>query len=337
MARLVGGLGAAHSPQLCMPPRDWRPHGQLFDVDGARLAGLAPTTRTAEELEAELADDVLAARYRRGQDAMNHLHDRIRALAPDVVVIVGDDEKELFRDEIIPACCVFTGDELYDLPVGSDKFPPTMREAYPYYHAASPERYETVGRLGRHIVEQLNADDIDVARSSVQPQGRSLGHAFTFIRRRIFAHDAIPMVPFFLNTYYPPNQPTPGRCIELGRSLRRAIESWDSDQRVVVVASGGLSHPIIDESLDQAVLGALASDSLDTLAKLDVSALVHGSSEIRNWILAGAALAGFTMRVVDYIPAYRSMLGSGCGMAFAEWVPPNEGNTAEAADKGQHR
>ena len=163
-----------------------------------------------------------------------------------------------------------------------------MKEAYPYYHAHAPERYETVGRLGRHIVEQMNADDIDVARSAVQPAGRTLGHAFTFIRRRIFQHDPIPIVPVFLNTYYPPNQPTPGRCVELGRSLRRAIESWDDDQRVVLLASGGLSHPIIDEALDRTVLDALGSDDLATLAALDVAALVEGSSEIRNWIMVGA-------------------------------------------------
>jgi 3-O-methylgallate 3,4-dioxygenase len=321
VAEIVAGIGTAHSPQLCMPPRDWGPHGQTFDVGSGRLAGLTPTRRTKDELEAELADEVMAARYARCQVAMDHLYDRLRALEPDVVVIVGDDEKELFRDEIIPACCVFTGDELHDLPVGSDKFPATMKEAYQYYHAPSPERYETVGRLGRHIVEQMNADDIDVARSSVQPEDRSLGHAFTFIRRRIFQQDVVPIVPFFLNTYYPPNQPTPGRCVDLGRSLRRAIDSWDSDQRVVVVASGGLSHPIIDESLDQTVLRALASNRFDTLSGLDVSALVEGSSEIRNWILVGAALTGFTMQLIDYIPAYRSILGSGCGMAFAEWAP----------------
>jgi len=330
VAELVAGLGTAHSPQLCMPPRDWQPHGQMFDVGSGRLAGLAPTRLTRQELETELTDEVMAARYARCQAAMDHLYARVRALEPDAVVIVGDDEKELFRDEIIAACCVFTGDELYDLPVGRDKFPATMKEAYQYYHAPSPERYETVGALGRHIVEQMNADDIDVARSSLQPEGRSLGHAFTFIRRRIFQQDPIPIVPVFLNTYYPPNQPTPGRCIELGRSLRRAIDSWDSGQRVLVVASGGLSHPVIDESLDRIVLEALASGGFDTLAKLDVSALVDGSSEIRNWILVGAALTGFTMRLIEYIPAYRSIRGSGCGMAFAEWAPASPHSTVQA-------
>lgn len=320
MAQIVAGFGAAHSPQLCMPPGDWLPHGEM-DVSRGRLVGLTPTRRTEAELEAELAEEMLAARYARCQDAMNLVHDRIKALEPDVVVIVGDDEKELFRDDIIAACCVFTGDEIYDLPPGSDKFPPTMKEAYQYYHAPGPERYATVGRLGRHIVERMNADDIDIARSSVQPEGRTLGHAFTFILRRVLQQDPIPFLPVFLNTYYPPNQPTPGRCVELGRSLRRAIESWDSDQRVVLIASGGLSHPIIDEALDQTVLSALAAEDFDTLSRLDIRELTEGSSEIRNWIMVGGALTGYDLRVVDYIPAYRSALGSGCGMAFAEWAP----------------
>jgi hypothetical protein len=259
---------------------------------------------------------------------MDEVYARVLAHRPDVVVIIGDDEKELFRDEVIPACCVFTGDELYDLPPGADKFPVTMREAYRFYHADEPERYAALGSLGRRIVEQLNADDIDVAHSSVQPAGRTLGHAFTFIRRRILQEDPLPMVPFFLNTYYPPNQPTPGRCLELGRSLRRAIERWDAGQRVVIVASGGLSHPIIDEELDRTVLDALAAADTKTLASLDVAALVEGSSEIRNWITVGGAMDGYEMRVIDYIPAYRSMLGSGCGMAFAEWQPASSRNGA---------
>ncbi len=321
MARIVAGIGAAHSPQLCMPPADWRPHG-LADSGSGRLAGLPPTTRTRADLEGQIADETVAARYERCQVAMDHVRDRIRAHGADVVVIVGDDEKELFRDEVLPACCVFTGDDLYDLPPGADKFPVTMKEAYPYYHADEPERYAACGSLGRHIVAQMNADDIDVARSSIQPPGRTLGHAFTFVRRRLLAADQQPlMVPFFLNTYYPPNQPSPGRCLALGRSLRRAIESWDADKRVLVIASGGLSHPIIDEVLDKTVLDALASADATTLASLDVAVLTEGSSEIRNWIMVGGAMTGYQMKVIDYVPAYRSMLGSGCGMAFAEWLP----------------
>jgi len=61
----------------------------------------------------------------------------------------------------------------------------------------------------------------------------------------------IPMVPVMINTFFPPNQPTPARCYALGRSLRKAIDSWDSDKRVAVIASGGLSHTIMDEEIDR--------------------------------------------------------------------------------------
>ena len=32
------------------------------------------------------------------------------------------------------------------------------------------------------------------------------------------------------------------RCFQLGELLRQSVESWDSDKRIAIVASGGLSH-----------------------------------------------------------------------------------------------
>jgi len=62
----------------------------------------------------------------------------------------------------------------------------------------------------------------------------------------------IPIVPLVVNTYYPPNQPTPRRCFALGSAVRKAIESFTLDFRVGILASGGLSHFTVDEELDQA-------------------------------------------------------------------------------------
>jgi 2,3-dihydroxyphenylpropionate 1,2-dioxygenase len=39
-----------------------------------------------------------------------------------------------------------------------------------------------------------------------------------------------------------PVKPTPRRCYDLGQLLKKAIESWDIDAKVAIVASGGLSH-----------------------------------------------------------------------------------------------
>ncbi|MBV7507812.1 hypothetical protein KW850_21510 [Bacillus sp. sid0103] len=51
----------------------------------------------------------------------------------------------------------------------------------------------------------------------------------------------IPVVPIAVNTSAPP-LPTMDRCFQLGEVIRSAIESWDSEKKVAIVASGGLSH-----------------------------------------------------------------------------------------------
>ena len=56
----------------------------------------------------------------------------------------------------------------------------------------------------------------------------------------------IPTVPFLLSRYLP-HQATSARCYTVGQAIRRAIESWDKDMRVAVMASGGLSHQVLDE------------------------------------------------------------------------------------------
>jgi hypothetical protein len=129
----------------------------------------------------------------------------------------------------------------------------------------------------------------------------------------------VPIVPIMLNTYFPPNQPTAARCYALGRELATAVRSWPEDLRVGVVASGGLSHFVVDEELDRAVLASLAGDDGDALGAIPESKLQSGSSEIKNWITAAGALSGLDFEVIDYVPGYRSPAGTGCGMAFARW------------------
>ncbi|MBI3061855.1 MAG: extradiol ring-cleavage dioxygenase, partial [Deltaproteobacteria bacterium] len=127
-------------------------------------------------------------------------------------------------------------------------------------------------------------------------------------------------VPVMVNTYYPPNQATPKRCYALGQAVRRAIESWNSDLRVAVMASGGLSHMVIDEELDRATLDALANRDREKLWSLPRQKLRGGTSEILNWVALAGAVEPMEMKLVDYIPGYRSPAATGCGMAFAYWI-----------------
>jgi hypothetical protein len=318
MATIVGGIGSPHSPMLEIPPGKWRGHGDL-EQDSLRRLPIVSSSRTPDDLATELELDLMTDRHVSLQNALARLSEALLDLSPDVLVIVGDDQRELFLDDCMPAVSVFWGDKLWDRPPGLGAYPATMDDAYRWYHAEVEEPYITSPELGRHLLEHFVDADFDVAQFSEQPDGRSLGHAFTFIYRRLLGGRDIPLVPVMLNTYFPPNQPSPRRCLAIGRALADGIRSWPEEQRVVLVASGGLSHPIIDEELDRTVLNALVSHDEATLSGLPLELLVEGSSEIRNWLAVGAALSDADAEVVDYVPAYRSLAGSGCGMGFVVW------------------
>ena len=104
------------------------------------------------------------------------------------------------------------------------------------------------------------ADAFDVAVSSRLPEGpRGAGapHAFGFVYRQIMRDKVVPHVPIFINTFYPPNQPTAKRCFDFGRSLARAVTTWPTDATVALIASGGLSHFVINEDLDRNTIEAM--------------------------------------------------------------------------------
>jgi hypothetical protein len=123
-----------------------------------------------------------------------------------------------------------------------------------------------------------------------------------------------------LNTYFPPNQPTAARCYALGNALREAVQSSPENLRVGVVASGGLSHFVVDEELDRLVLDGIAKKDGDVLGAIPEAKLQSGSSEIKNWIVAAGALTDLNFELLEYVPGYRSPGGTGCGMAFGRWV-----------------
>jgi len=129
----------------------------------------------------------------------------------------------------------------------------------------------------------------------------------------------VPVLPVAVNTYFPPNQPRPGRCLRFGQALRAAIESAPGHERVGIIASGGLSHFTVNEPLDRGVLEACRTGDGASLAAIPPAQLNSGNSEIRNWIVVAGAAEGLRTRWQEYEPFYRTPAGTGCGMAFAAW------------------
>jgi 3-O-methylgallate 3,4-dioxygenase len=126
-------------------------------------------------------------------------------------------------------------------------------------------------------------------------------------------------VPVFLNAYYPPNQPLPPRCVALGEALRRAIEAFPGNARVGVLASGGLSHFVVDEAFDHSLIEALRRKDMTFFRNAPLTKLMSGSSEMRNWICLAGTLGGLEMQWVNYVPGYRTPALSGTGLCFASF------------------
>jgi aromatic ring-opening dioxygenase catalytic subunit (LigB family) len=319
MAQITLGIGTSHSPMLSTP---YEAFAGLGDLDRARLPEFAAKAReNASRVEPELRPEVTRARHEATQAAIRQLGEVLAEEAPDAVVVIGDDQNEWFGPDSQPALCIYWGESVENLPPPRDRVPPLRRLSYwGLYGDGANRAFPVDAALGRHLIEALTRDcDFDVAHLRVQPRHGPFGHAWSFVHQRLMGERVVPIVPVLLNTYYPPNQPTPRRCHQLGRAIRQVIEAWTERKRVAVLASGGLSHFFVEEELDRHVLDLLAKKDGETLSALPASRLESGNSEIRNWIATAGATEHLAMRLVDYVPSYRSEAGSGVGMAFAVW------------------
>jgi 3-O-methylgallate 3,4-dioxygenase len=327
MAKIILGLGTSHSPMLSTPAEMWPLHAQR-DQQNPRLHFRGRVynfkelrqARASERLERHVSGEIWRSKEQGSRQAIVALGERLADAAPDVVVIIGDDQHELFYDDNMPALAIFWGERIECIPPVGKPAHPSIAQARRDQFGDEPEWYPVASELGRHLVEQTVADGFDVTQFTRQAGGRTIGHAFSFVRRRLMKGKLLPIVPVAVNTYYPPNQPAAARCYAYGRALRRAVESWDGAKRVAIVASGGLSHFVVDEELDDTVLKAMRERDEQTVGCLGQELLQSGSSEIKNWIVAAGALEGLTMNAIGYFPAYRSEAGTGCGLAFAEWL-----------------
>jgi len=175
--------------------------------------------------------------------------------------------------------------------------------------------------LALHLIEGLVAREFDVAAVGGLEDDQHEGHAYSFVHRWYLKGDGpvLPVVPIFLNTYNPPNQPYPQRCARLGAALKDLIERYPGDIRVGLLASGGLSHFKVEEDLDRAVIDALHRKDIDFLARLDPRRLKSGNSEIRNWIAVAAAATDLDIAWLSYTPVYRTPALTGIGLCFAAW------------------
>ena len=334
MAKVVLGLGTSHGPMLSVPPESWpnrvpadRAETLFFKGKSYSFAELVEL-RKPETLAGQITPAVFSERHRRCKDSIGALGDIYASTAADIGVVVGNDQMEVFSREHVPAFGVFWGPYVEGHP-RSDEFlaamPPGVAEAELDRTPKVYTKWPCLPDLGGHIIERLMADGFDVAQLTRLPRGEAgsnaAPHAYSFIYRRVMRDHVVPHVPIFQNTFYPPNQPSAQRCFNFGRALGRALASWPGDRTIVVFASGGLSHFVIDEELDRAAIDGLLKNDESVLTGIGEEMFQSGTSEMKNWITVAGTMAeaGLSFNLIDYVPCYRSEAGTGNAMAFGYW------------------
>jgi protocatechuate 4,5-dioxygenase beta chain len=238
---------------------------------------------------------------------------QLEKFQPDVLLVVGDDQAEVFTEANMPSYSLFTCAEVHgSINIGLIGEP-------------EEENHITLrcdSALAHHLLDELTRKGFDVLESKdLKPLGRpkrGIGHAFTRPVARVIPQLNVPVVLLHVNCYFAP-MPSARQCYELGRSLAGVLK--DRPERVAIMASGGLSHDPrgpragwIDTSLDRWVLEQLRcgnGEALCHLFEFDSDTLRSGTGEIRSWIVIAGACSGARATIVDYVPAHHAVTGLG--------------------------
>ena len=224
-------------------------------------------------------------------DGFGAAHKWLAQVRPDVVVVFYNDHGLNFFLDKMPTFAVGAApeykhaDEGWGLPV-----------ARPYPGDCA---------LSWHLIEQLVAGEFDVTTC----QEMLVDHAFTIPMALLWpGPDARPVrtVPIAINTVQHP-LPSPARCFRLGQAVGRAIDGYASNQKVLILGTGGLSHQLdgkragfINKEFDQMCMEKLATDpeALTRYSSLQI-VMEAGSQgvELLNWIAMRGALTGSVAKV----------------------------------------
>src|SRR5262249_27102588 len=123
MAEIVLGIGSSHAPQLALPPDQWWRRRQ-FDERNPELWYRGKVlnfpelveARAEEPLAREITPDKCESRWAACQQAIGVLAETIERAAPDVAIVVGDDQHECFLEDNMPSIGVYWGDTVDTVP-----------------------------------------------------------------------------------------------------------------------------------------------------------------------------------------------------------------------------
>lgn len=240
-------------------------------------------------------------------EGMKEIGRRVRAAAPDVIFVISSDHMFNINLSLQPPFCVGVSDAY--VPFGD--------------MGIAQEPRLGARDFGQAFVRRAARSGFDLATAEeIRPD-----HGVALPLMAIDPARRIPIVPLLVNINMDP-PPEPARCYALGEVLRDTIaRDRPADERVAVVATGGLSHWLniprhgeVAEEFDHFVMRSLIEGRAHDLARLSASEIVerggNGGLEVMNWMMAGAVAGDRRGEVVYYEPMPEWFTGMG-GVAFA--------------------
>ncbi len=224
---------------------------------------------------------------------------------PDVVILVYNDHASAFSLEMIPTFAIGCAAEFAPADEGwGPRAVPTV--------IGHPE-------LAWHIAQSAILDEFDMTIVNRM----DVDHGLTVPLSLMFGQPEAwpcPVIPIAVNVVqYPP--PTGNRCFNLGKAIRRAVDSFDKDLKVVIFGTGGMSHQLqgpraglINRAFDEKFLDDLTADPKGLAAKPHIDYLREAGSEgieLVMWLVMRGALddAVTEVRRFYHVPASNTAVG----------------------------
>lgn len=212
--------------------------------------------------------------------------DWMKKANPDVVILVFNDHASAFSVELINTFVLGVADEFNpaDEGYGPRKVPKVIGNS----------------DLASHIAESLVFDEFDIAIANEMDVDHGLTVPLTIMCDK---PDEWPcqVIPLCVNVIKYP-QPTGNRCYNLGKAIRKAVESYPEDLRVAVFGTGGMSHQLqgeraglINPEFDHMFLDNLTADPVK-LSKIGHTEYLRDAGsegiEMIMWLIMRGALSG---------------------------------------------
>ncbi len=184
MAEIIGCMAMSHAPQLMLKPDQW---GLLNTRNWDPLP-------ERPDLKKETLD-VKWTKWSRCQAAIDILRHKLEELAPDVVMVVGDDQHENILEDNTPPFTIFTGKE-FEASVSLRYLKQDKSENRTSYGVNTD--------MAMAITNALMDMDFDPAYSNKTRYEGGMGHAFARVLKFLMPDRQYPVIPIMVNTYFPP-------------------------------------------------------------------------------------------------------------------------------------